>query len=199
MRKIYLFLMLLWTMPALANDPAIDFMNNLAQEVIEHGIEGTKTTDEREAFIREKFTTVLDLKSIGQHVLGNYWKKADASQRQAFLDAFTQLQTKTWSDRFGMYSGQEVVFSGTRNAQGKNQLFVDSSIPGNPPIEIIWRIRPKNDAYVIIDIVIENVSMASSYRSEYTSFLQQHQGNLQALIDELNNKAQNFKYTSSIK
>ena len=66
----------------------------IAQEVIEKGIEGTKTTDEREAFIREKFTTVLDLKSIGQHVLGNYWKKADATQRQAFLDAFTQLQTK---------------------------------------------------------------------------------------------------------
>jgi phospholipid transport system substrate-binding protein len=128
-------------------------------------------------------------------VLGNYWKKADASQRQAFLDAFTQLQTKTWSDRFGMYSGQEVVFSGTRNAQGKNQLFVDSSIPGNPPIEIIWRVRPKNDGYVIIDIVIENVSMASSYRSEYTAFLQQHQGNLQALVDELKSKAENFKYT----
>jgi phospholipid transport system substrate-binding protein len=195
MRKLYLFLMLLWAAPVFASDPAIDFMNNLAQEVIEQGIQGTKTHEEREVFIREKFTTILDLKSIGQFVLGTYWKKADEIQRKAFLDAFTELQTKTWSDRFGMYSGQEVVFSGTRNAQGKNQLYVDSSIPGNPPIEIIWRVRPKNDGYVIIDIVIENVSMASSYRSEYTAFLQQHQGNLQALIDELKNKAGNFKYT----
>ena len=195
MRKLYLFLMLLWAAPVFASDPAIDFMNNLAQEVIEQGIQGTKTHEEREACIREKFTTILDLKSIGQFVLGTYWKKADEAQRKAFLDAFTELQTKTWSDRFGMYSGQEVVFSGTRNAQGKNQLYVDSSIPGNPPIEIIWRVRPKNDGYVIIDIVIENVSMASSYRSEYTAFLQQHQGNLQALVDELKNKAENFKYT----
>ena len=195
MRKLYLFLMLIWAMPVFASDPAIDFMNNLAQEVIEQGIQGTKTHEEREDFIREKFTTILDLKSIGQFVLGTYWKKADETQRKAFLDAFTELQTKTWSDRFGMYSGQEVVFSGTRNAQGKNQLYVDSSIPGNPPIEIIWRVRPKNDGYVIIDIVIENVSMASSYRSEYTAFLQQHQGNLQTLVDELKNKSENFKYT----
>ena len=197
MRKLYLFLMLMWAVPVFASDPAIDFMNNLAQEVIEQGIQGTKTHEEREAFIREKFTTILDLKSIGQFVLGTYWKKADETQRKAFLDAFTELQTKTWSDRFGMYSGQEVVFSGTRNAQGKNQLYVDSSIPGNPPIEIIWRVRPKNDGYVIIDIVIENVSMASSYRSEYTAFLQQHQGNLQALVDELKNKAENFKYSQN--
>ncbi len=197
MRKLYLFLMLLCSVPVMAANPAIDFMNNLAQEVIEEGIEKVKTNEERENFIREKFTTVLDLKSIGQFVLGNYWKKANAEQKQAFLDAFTELQTKTWSDRFGMYSGQEVVFSGTRNAPGKNQLYVDSSIPGNPPIEIVWRIRPKNDSYVIIDIIIENVSMASSYRSEYTAFLQQHQGNLKTLIDELNNKAQNFKYTQN--
>ena len=34
-----------------------------------------------------------------------------------------------------------------------------------------------------------------SYRNEYTAFLQQHQGKLQDLIDELKNKAENFKYS----
>lgn len=196
MRSLLCVLMLIFSAPVFAAaNPAIDFMNNLAQEVIEKGIQGSKTPAEREAFIHEKFTTILDLKSIGQFVLGTYWKKADEAQRSEFLDAFTELLTKTWSDRFGMYSGQEVVFSGTRNAPQKNQLYVDSSIPGNPPVEIIWRIRPKDKGYVIIDIVIEDVSMAMSYRSEYTTFLQQHQGNLQDLIDELKKKSENFKYT----
>ena len=198
MKKLFLFLALIWSVPVFAAaNPAIDFMNNLAQEVIEKGIQGTKTIQEREDFIRDKFTTILDLKSIGQFVLGTYWKKASDTEKTDFLKAFTELQTKTWADRFGMYSGQEVVFSGTRNAQQKNQLYVDSTIPGNPPIEIIWRIRPKDKSYVIIDIVIENVPMAMSYRSEYTAFLQQHQGRLQDLIDELNKKVQNFKYTES--
>ena len=195
MRSLICALMLALVTPVWAANPAIDFMNDLAQEVIEKGIQGTQTTTEREEFIREKFTKVLDLKAIGQFVLGTYWKKADEAQRNEFLNAFTELLTKTWSDRFGMYTGQEVVFSGTRNAQQKNQLYVDSSIPGNPPVEIIWWIRPKDKGYVIIDIVIEDVSMAMSYRSEYTTFLQQHQGNLQSLIDELKNKAENFKYS----
>ena len=195
MRSLICALMLALVTPVWAANPAIDFMNDLAQEVIEKGIQGTQTTTEREEFIREKFTKVLDLKAIGQFVLGTYWKKADEAQRNEFLNAFTELLTKTWSDRFGMYTGQEVVFSGTRNAQQKNQLYVDSSIPGNPPVEMIWRIRPKDKGYVIIDIVIEDVSMAMSYRSEYTTFLQQHQGNLQSLIDELKNKAENFKYS----
>lgn len=195
MKKLLCALLLAFATPVWAANPAIDFMNDLAQEVIEKGIQGSQTAADREAFIREKFTKILDLKSIGQFVLGTYWKKADEAQRQEFLSAFTELLTKTWSDRFGLYSGQEVVFSGTRNAQQKNQLYVDSSIPGNPPVEIIWRIRPKDKGYVIIDIVIEDVSMAMSYRSEYTTFLQQHQGNLGDLINELKKKSENFKYS----
>lgn len=196
MKKLLCALMIAIASPVwAAGNPAIDFMNDLSQEVIEKGIQGTHTTAEREAFVREKFTKILDLKAIGQFVLGTYWKKAEEAQRQEFLSAFTELLTKTWADRFSLYTGQEVVFSGTRNAQQKNQLYVDSSIAGNPPVEIIWRIRPKDKGYVIIDIVIEDVSMAMSYRSEYTTFLQQHQGNLQTLIDELKNKAANFKYS----
>ena len=195
MRSLLCAIMLVLASPVWAADPAIDFMNDLAQEVIEKGIQGTQTIGEREAFVHEKFTKILDLKAIGQFVLGTYWKKADEAQRQEFLSAFTELLTKTWADRFSLYTGQEVVFSGTRNAQQKNQLYVDSSIAGDPPVEIIWRIRPKDKGYVIIDIVIEDVSMAMSYRSEYTTFLQQHQGKLQDLIDELKRKAENFKYS----
>ena len=71
---------------------------------------------------------------------------------------------------------------------------MDSFIQEKPPVEVIWRVRPKDKAYLIIDIIIEGVSMAQSYRSEYMTFIQQHQGNIDALIAELKNKAEHFKY-----
>ena len=83
---------------------------------------------------------------------------------------------------------------GTRNAP-QNQIYVDSKINDNPPIEVIWRLRQKDGSYKIVDIVVEDVSMVMSYRNEYTAFLQQHQGSVQALIDELNTKIKNFKYS----
>ena len=196
MKKIILTLVcLLWTVPALCADPAIDFMDKLSKEIIEQGVLAIKTTDEREAFFHEKFTTHLDLKSIAQMVLGIYWKKATEQEKKDFITAFTDLTTKTWTDRFGMYQGQDIVFQGTRNAPQKNQLYVDSKINDNPPIEVIWRLRQKDNTYKIVDIVVEDVSMVMSYRSEYTNFLQQHQGAVQNLIDELKTKAKNFKYS----
>ena len=196
MKKIILTLVCtLWAIPALCADPAIDFMDTLAKEIIEKGVLAEKTTAEREAFFHEKFTTNLDLNTVAKQVLGTYWKKATPQEQKDFVQAFTDLTTKTWTDRFGLYQGQDIVFQGTRNANQKNQIYVDSKINDNPPIEVIWRLRQKDKSYKIVDIVIEDVSMLVSYRNEYTSFLQQHQGSVQALIDELNAKIKDFKYT----
>ena len=200
MKKIILTLICaLWAVPALCADPAIEFMDKLAKEIIEEGILSAKTTTERETFFSEKFTTNLDLKNISQMVLGIYWKKASDQEKNDFIKAFTDLTTKTWTDRFGLYQGQDIVFQGTRNAPQKNQIYVDSKINDNPPIEVIWRLRQKDGSYKIVDIVVEDVSMVMSYRNEYTAFLQQHQGSIQDLIDELNTKSKNFKYSETKK
>ena len=196
MKKIILTLICaLWAIPALCADPAIDYMDKLAKEIIEQGVLTEKNNEEKEAFFHEKFTANLDLKNISQMVLGVYWKKATDGEKKDFIEAFTNLNTKTWTDRFGLYQGQDIVFQGTRNAPQKNQIYVDSKINDNPPIEVIWRLRQKDGSYKIVDIVIEDVSMVMSYRNEYTAFLQQHQCSVQALIDELNTKIKNFKYS----
>lgn len=198
MKKIILTLIcVLWAIPALCADPAIEFMDNLAHEIIEKGAKGS--IEEREAFFYDKFTTNIDLKSVAKQVLGVYWKKATPEEQKDFIEAFTNLITKTWTDRFGLYQGQDIVFQGTRNANQKNQIYVDSQIKDEPPIEVIWRLRQKDNTYQIVDIIVENVTMVLSYRNEYTAFLQQHQGAVQALIDELNDKIKNFKYSSENK
>ena len=196
MKKIILTLICaLWTIPAFSADPAIDYMDKVSKEIIEKGVLADKTNSEKELFFHEEFTTNLDLKNISQMVLGVYWKKATDTEKKDFMEAFTDLTTKTWTDRFGLYQGQDIVFQGTRNAPQKNQLYVDSKINDNPPMEVIWRLRQKDGNYKIVDIVVEDVSMVMSYRNEYTAFLQQHQGSVQALIDELKTKAKNFKYS----
>ena len=196
MKKIFLTLICaLWAIPVLAADPAIDFMDKLAKEIIEQGVLAIKTNEEKEAFFHEKFTANLDLKSISQMVLGVYWKKATEQEKQDFMEAFTDLTTKTWTDRFGLYEGQDIVFQGTRNAPQKNQIYVDSKINNDPPIEVIWRLRQKDGTYKIVDIVVEDVSMVMSYRNEYTSVLQQNNGSVQTLIDLLKDKATHFKYS----
>ena len=184
------------SLTARAENPAIDFVNNLADDVITNILTADVPQAEKLERFRTKFTDALDLKNIGQFVLGVYWRKSAPAERDAFLDAFMDFTTKTWADRFGLYQGQKIVFSGVRNAE-RNQLYVDSTIQNNPPVEVIWRLKQKDDTFRIIDIIVEGVSMAMSYRNEYNAFLQTHDGDLTALTRELQEKSAAFTWTEN--
>lgn len=197
MKKLGLLLLgMLISFSARAADPAIDFVDHLADQILTEVVTSDKTKEEKEALFRETFTEAVDLKGVGQFVLGTAWKKASEEERAAFLKAFTDLTVKTWADRFDLYTGQEIVFQGTRNAE-RGQIYVDSVIQDTQPVEVIWRLRPSKDAYKIVDIVVEGVSMASTYRNDYRSFLQQNANSVPALISELERKSKEFKPANS--
>ena len=193
MKKLVLLLLgMLISFRAQAADPAIDFVDHLADQILTEVVTADKTKEEKETLFRETFTEAVDLKGVGQFVLGTAWKKASEEERAAFLKAFTDLTVKTWADRFDLYTGQEIVFQGTRNAE-RGQIYVDSVIQDTQPVEVIWRLRPSKDSYKIVDIVVEGVSMASTYRNDYRSFLQQNANSVPALISELERKSREFK------
>jgi phospholipid transport system substrate-binding protein len=196
MKKLYTLILglFLFSATAHAENPAITFVNSLADNVINNILTADVSQEEKMARFKSEFETALDLKNIGQFVLGIYWRKATAEERSAFLDAFMDFTTKTWADRFNLYQGQKIVFTGARNAE-KKQLYVDSVIQNNPPVEVIWRLKQKDNSYRIIDIIIEGVSMAMSYRNEYSSFLQTHNGDVSALTQELKKRSDSFQWT----
>ena len=193
MRKLFAFLLglLIISTSVLAENPAITFVSDTADKVINTILTADVSREEKLERFRSEFTEAFDLKNIGQFVLGVYWRKASQEDRDAFLEAFVEFTTKTWADRFDAYQGQKIIFTGVRNAE-KNQLNVDSTIQNNPPVEVTWRIRKKNDTYRIIDITVAGVSMAQSYRNEYTAFLQTHGGKLSDLTAELKKKSDAF-------
>ncbi len=200
MRKILTFIcgILLITHTAYATDPAITFVDNLAEDIITNVLASQKSNEEKLEIFKDRFQKALDLKTIGQFVTGVYWRKASPTDKEAFLKAFMDFTTKSWADRFNLYTGQKITFTGTRNAQS-GQLFVDSQIQNNPPVEVIWRLKTTDGTYRITDIIVEGVSMAMSYRNEYTAFLKRNGGNLSSLTKELETKSAAFKFSEKAK
>lgn len=197
MKKLILFLTAIFMSFAVrAEDPAIGFVDKLADKILAEIVATDKTKDAKEAFFRDAFVEGLDLKGIGQFVLGTAWKKTSEDDRTAFLNAFTDLTVKTWADRFNLYTGQQIVFQGTRNAE-RGQIYVDSVIQDKQPVEVIWRLRPSKDSYKIVDIIVEGVSMAATYRNDYRAFLQQNANSVPALTAELERKSREFKPENS--
>ena len=166
------------------------FVKNVTTEGIEQIINANVSQAEKDARFAKLFNEALDLDFIGQFVLGRNWRTATPEQRKEFIKVYRQLNVSTWSKRFDEFKGKEFIFSGTTPSSSKGQIFVNSTVPMDQgePAKVVWRVRDKNGNMKIVDIIIENVSLAITARNEYAAFIKNNPGGVDALIANLKSK-----------
>ncbi len=166
------------------------FVKEVTTEGIEQIINANIPQAEKDARFAKLFNKALDLDFIGQFVLGRNWRTATPSQRAEFIKVYRQLNISTWSKRFDEFKGREFIFKGTSPSNSAGQVFVNSVLPMDQgePAKVVWRVREKGGQYKIVDIIIENVSLAITARNEYTAFIKNNPGGVDALIANLKSK-----------
>lgn len=171
---------------------AEDFVKNITKQGIEEIINSDVTQAEKDQRFAKLFNEYLDLDFIGRFVLGRYWKTATPKQRSEFITVYRELNIKTWSKRFDEFKGKIFIFNGTTPSSSQNQIFVNSTVPMDQgaPAKVVWRVKETNGQFKIVDIIIENVSLAITARNEYTSYIRKSPNGLDGLISDLKQKSQ---------
>ena len=169
---------------------AENFVKNLTQEGIEQLINSNVSETEKKARFTKLFNEDLDLDFIGKFVLGRYWRTATPTQRQDFIDVYRKLNIQTWSARFDEFKGKHFEFLGTETSKSADQIFVNTQVPmpEGAPASVKWRVKDTNGKMRVVDIIIENVSLAQTARSEYTGYIQKSPKGIDGLIADLKAK-----------
>ncbi|MBP5352309.1 MAG: ABC transporter substrate-binding protein [Alphaproteobacteria bacterium] len=175
---------------ALDAKKAEKFVQNVTTAGIEELINSDVSDSERRARFTKLFNEDLDLDFIGRFVLGRYWRTATPAQRDAFIDVYRKLNIQTWSERFNEFKGKHFEFLGTETSKSPDQIFVNTQVPmeEGSPASVKWRVKETNGNMRIVDIIIENVSLAQTARSEYTAYIQKSPKGIDGLISDLKSK-----------
>ena len=180
--------------PASAADAAAAerFIADLGDRTIDILQQPDLTLDEATAGFRELFSENFDIPTIGRFVLGRYWRAASPAQREEFLGLFRELIVETYARRFSEYSGQSIEVLGSREVSERDSMvstqIVDSS--GGTIAAIEWRVRDRDGRQRIIDVVVEQISMGVTQRSDFDAVIQRGGGNIDALLDALRDQIQ---------
>jgi phospholipid transport system substrate-binding protein len=144
----------------------------------------------REAGIRRVLEAYFDLAYMGRSTLGNYWNQATPEQRERFLKANASAEARAYAERFGQYRGQTVTV-GRINPKGSNVTIVDSKLnqSDGDPVAIQWEVHNEGQGPRIVDVKTEGVSMIMTKRADFVSFIRNHGGQVEALINELEARA----------
>lgn len=167
---------------------AADFVQNLGNRALETLARVKLTKEQADQRFRDLLHEGFDVPTIGQFALGRYWNQATPPQRQEYLKLFEAMIVQVYADRFRQYSGESFKITGQR-PEG-NDIFVGTQIirPSGPPVAVEWRVRHNSGRYQIIDVVVENVSMTVTQRSEFASVIQGGGGQIEALLKALRQK-----------
>lgn len=157
-----------------ANISATAFVGDFAQKGISDILASKIPNTEKQARFRAMFKDYFDLPGIGRFVLTRFWKAATPEEQARFTALFEDVIVYTWSRRFSEYNGQTLKVSGEL-PDGDDGMLVKSTIIGNNNSSFVvdWRVRKRADGLKVLDVVIEGVSMAITYRQDYGTVISQ--------------------------
>jgi len=121
-----------------------------------------------DAIARKRF----DWETMSRLVLRRAWKKFDAGQRQAFLEAFRDYLAANYGHRLDRYDQQDVKILGAR-VEPRGDVTVKTRIIGGSAddVEMDYRMRERNGEWRVIDVKIEGVSLISNFRAQFSEVL----------------------------
>src|SRR5262249_48504161 len=132
-----------------------------------------------------------DTKRIGAFTLGQYASSAPKADVDAFTNAFTDYAVAVYESRLSKYKGQTLKVTGSTERAADDVVVNADLISPNAgatgqTFKVAFRVRKTSEGRPIItDMQVEGIWLALSQRSDFTAFLQQHNGNVQALTDDL--------------
>ena len=130
----------------------------------------------------------VDFRGIGYYSLGAHRKNLSDDKKKEYLNIFEKYFLKSFSSRLAEYTDPKIRVDSQKKLNEKYTIVssVLLATEEKPEVNIDWRIVTKNpDKPLIIDVVIEGVSLAKVQKEEFNSIIQNNNGNINALLTSL--------------
>ncbi len=133
----------------------------------DHALSLQVKRDRIQAIAFERF----DFLTMSKLVLKRDWKKFDAEQQKEFVTEFREHLSARYGENLGKYDSEDVEVTGA-HAETNGDVTVKTVIRGGKydgtPVD--YRLR-NGSGWQVIDVVIENVSLVSSFRTQFADVL----------------------------
>ena len=164
-----------------------EFVQNTVNEASE-ALNKNFTKEEKIKKLKAIAKKTVDIRGIGFYTLGKHRKSITDEQKKEYLELFESYFLKTFSDRLAEYTDPRIRVDSQKILNEKYTMVSSVLLASKdkPEIKIDWRVITKNpDKPLIIDVIIEGVSLAKVQREEFSSIIQNKDGGINALFINL--------------
>jgi len=184
-------LLCLSPVPALSADTGpMAQIEQTVEQVIDTLKDDTIKGEQQRQRLTELIKARFDFQAMSQWVLGPYWKKADADERETFMELFSELLEANYLGRIESYTDEEVRFVSEKidgpRAEVETLIITDSA-----EIPISYKLVDRQGQWLVYDVIVEKVSLVRNYRGTYTEIARKE--GMEGLFEQMRNKIGELK------
>ncbi len=150
-----------------------------------------------------RFSTMFEenfaAEAIAKWVLGRYWRQLTPLDQAEYLKLFHDYIVASYVDRFAAYAGEKLLVTKVLAEEGDRiTVFSEIQAPdsGKTPIHVDWRIEGTDLHFKIVDLVVEGVSMSTTFRADFGSIIRRDAGDVSGLFAILREKTATLSTTN---
>ncbi|MFV9875323.1 MAG: phospholipid-binding protein MlaC [Rickettsiales endosymbiont of Dermacentor nuttalli] len=166
-----------------------DFVDNIGNKTISIIQNTSSTPKEKEEILRQLFINTVDIKWIGDFVLGKYLHIFNDSQLTEYHDLYKQYLVSSYVPKFKQYTQESFKITNI-NKRNNNEYIVYTVIskPNGQSIAVNYMIRANGNQLTVFDIIAEGISLILTTRSDFTSIITNNNNQIEPLLKQLRNK-----------
>jgi len=139
------------------------------------------------------FDEMLDYDALARASLGDEWGHLTDAQKKEFSDLLKQLVRQAYERNLKKTLDFDIAYTSEQDKDG-GQVQVNTTATSKTdkredPIEINYLLQKNGSAFKIIDIITEDVSLVSSYRSQFVKAIKDsgYDGLVKKMKDKISN------------
>jgi phospholipid transport system substrate-binding protein len=147
--------------------PATDQLRVYTDQVTKILQNPSMTLQERREAIRHVAEQVFDVNETAQRALGQHWQQRTPAEREEFVKLFANLLEQTYISRIDEYGGEKLTYVSEQVDGDRGVVRARITTKNGTEVPVESRVLLKGNRWLIYDILIENLSLISNYRSQF--------------------------------
>lgn len=108
---------------------------------------------------------------MARFAAGRFWRDFSDKQKRQYSEAYLDWSVSAYADRFDSYKGQRFDITSV-DAQGDQATVVSVlTKPDGGTVDFTYKLRAQDGKWLVVDIVVRDVSQLAMTRSQFTSIL----------------------------
>ena len=122
--------------------------------------------DRREA-VRHLAEEVFDVTETAKRALGQHWQQRTPAEQDEFVKLFANLLEQTYISRIDEFGGEKLTYVSEQLDGERGVVRARITTKNGTEVPVESRVLLKGNRWLIYDILIENLSLISNYRSQF--------------------------------